>query len=204
MHGNRLVYQNHKDESLDSQDDSDDVPSDKVRAGVQWLGLCMGSNTGLSLSEYGALVEAFPNLRSIYVDMGSLDTRAKSIEGVILGAHKTVTLSTLRLKTKGTAGKPTFRALIKHAAHSLEYLDLGPVDTADACRVLWGDDTSGSFVSAVTGGSVSDWRPRVRFPRLRRLYFSVFGGESDSVTTPVPVCCQFPLLEELCYRVFEP
>ncbi|KAJ2509582.1 hypothetical protein GGI11_005813 [Coemansia sp. RSA 2049] len=178
------------------------LPED-VRAKIVWVGLCMENNAAVSMSEYGALMGAFPNALRLSADLAHIDTaRTKSLFPVLLDAMAPAMLSTLTLRHWCLAAESPAVRLVRRAAPTLEYLDLGHVSLTTIRTVLWHakpaplllrDDQRVRapafprlmflcFKLADTNFIDPEWRPRVcEFPRLERMVFAI-----DAVRAPAP------------------
>ncbi|KAJ1885737.1 hypothetical protein LPJ66_009976 [Kickxella alabastrina] len=160
----------------------------RVRRGVRCLGLCMGVGSPISMSEYGALAEAFPGLVRVFVELGGLGTKLRSVLPVLVGESSGAAVSAISLGAGAGLGAVGMARLVRHSAPALQYLALGRAEIADLCRLFW------PLQKTTTGGSL--------FPRLKRLYFLLCPG---STARPIEhlagALAPFPMLEELCYGV---
>ncbi|KAJ2853067.1 hypothetical protein GGI22_005018, partial [Coemansia erecta] len=167
------------------------LPED-VRAKVSWFGLCMGSGTTLSLSEYGALSGAFPNALSMSADLGNTNASAKEMDRILVDPQMPAQISTLTLRYPDLAEGSLAVHLVHHAAKSLEYLDLGSACLAAVCTALWPE-------RAPQGQKQNEHCPSM-FPKLTHLRFTLSDTlAADSEWSPHR--CEFPRLERMCFAI---
>ncbi|KAI7834483.1 hypothetical protein BX661DRAFT_195122 [Kickxella alabastrina] len=164
------------------------LASTGVRRGVRCLGLCMGVGSPISMSEYGALAEAFPRLVRVFVELGGLGTKLRSVLPVLVGESSGAAVSAISLGAGAGLGAVGMARLVRHSAPALQYLALGRAEIADLCRLFW------PLQKTITGGSL--------FPRLKRLYFLLCPGPTARpIEYLADALAPFPMLEELCYGV---
>ncbi|KAJ2080153.1 hypothetical protein H4R24_003282 [Coemansia sp. RSA 988] len=154
-----------------------------VRKRINWLGVCMNKSATISMSEMGALAEAFPNLRHVWADLASLNTKLCDVYPVLIGTATPVQITAFVARNWCSINQKIFVAFVRRAAASLEYLDLDGFPMCDAYRVIWGSKTH----------RIGDLP---RFPRLRTLRI-VFNYLNDTVVAESSQGCPFPMLEEL-------
>ncbi|KAJ1896525.1 hypothetical protein LPJ66_003935 [Kickxella alabastrina] len=160
----------------------------RVRRGVRCLGLCMGVGSTISMSEYGALAEAFPGLVRVFVELGGLGTKLRSVLPVLVGESPGAAVSAISLSAGAGLGAVGMARLVRHSAPALQYLALGRAEIADLCRLFW------PLQKTITG--------RALFPRLKRLYFLLCPGSTAlPIEYSAGALAPFPVLEELCYGV---
>ncbi|KAJ1831492.1 hypothetical protein LPJ63_004244 [Coemansia sp. RSA 2711] len=150
-----------------------------VRQGVRWLGLCMDDNTGMSMSELGALAEAFPGVRHVWMDLARLDTKARRVHPIVMGAVS-ASVTSLVYRDYELANARQLIALMRRTAASLEHLDLGAVGLDTAGRALW--------------GNCGDVAPTA-YPRLRVLRLTLTSKASTQLFKHSPLGMIFPRLE---------
>ncbi|KAJ2091835.1 hypothetical protein IW138_001524 [Coemansia sp. RSA 986] len=166
------------------------LPED-VRARISWLGLCMGNDTRISMSEYGALSGAFPNALSLSADLAYVYTSAKALDPILIDPQMPTHISTLTFRCPGLAEESLAVQLIQRTAWSLEYLDLGNACLAAICRVLWPERIPSRhshnkhlsvfpklkhlrFTLSDTLGANPGWHPRqCEFLQLERMRFAI-------------------------------
>ncbi|KAJ2660640.1 hypothetical protein IWW48_002849 [Coemansia sp. RSA 1200] len=167
------------------------LPED-VRAKIVWVGLCMENNAAVSMSEYGALMAAFPSALRLSADLAHIDTaRTKSLFPVLLGAMAPALLSTLTLRHWCLVGESPAVRLVRRAAPTLEYLDLGHVCLTTIRSVLW------HAKPALRDGQ---WIRAPAFPRLMFLRFKL--ADTNSIDPEWhPHVCEFPRLERMVFAI---
>ncbi|KAJ2807573.1 hypothetical protein H4R21_000419 [Coemansia helicoidea] len=155
----------------------------EVRSRVLWLGLCMGARTAMSVSEYGPLAAAFPDLRQIWLDLGRLATNLRDVCPAITGSEVLAPITALMLREDKLENREVAASLVRAAAATLTRLDIWSADISAVCEVLWSPD-----------GRSAGREPL--FPQLVRLSMKIFNAHSGQVVVS-PKATPFPKLEVL-------
>ncbi|KAJ2546712.1 hypothetical protein EV175_005499 [Coemansia sp. RSA 1933] len=196
------------------------LPED-VRARISWFGLCMGSDTALSTSEYGALSGAFPNALNLSVELGNIVIKEKSIYRALVDPQVPARITTLTIRLSAMTSQSMGFRLVQRTARSLEYLDLGRVCLVAVCMLLWPEKHTQEndhvehlpvfpnlahlrFTLVDTVRVDPEWNPRwCEFPRLERMCFSVTSEDSQGIrgmSSPMdPVARQWLAVRLLMY-----
>ncbi|PIA17104.1 hypothetical protein COEREDRAFT_80813 [Coemansia reversa NRRL 1564] len=162
------------------------LPMD-VRKRVYWLGVCMNNAATISMSEMGALAQAFPNLQHVWVDLATLNTKLRDVYPVLMGTATPARITTFVCRDYGLINQKIAAALIRRTAASLEYLDLGIIPMMAAYKIFWGGINTADFS---------------RFPRLRTLRI-IINDLSTIAVAENSQGCTFPMLKELTCHVIK-
>ncbi|KAJ2799662.1 hypothetical protein H4R20_004346, partial [Coemansia guatemalensis] len=159
----------------------------EVRRRIRWLGVCMNKRATISMSEMGALAEAFPNLQHVWADLAYLSTKLRDIYPVLIGTATParVTVFVSRQFRSLMMNSNMLVTLIRRIAASLEYLDL-KATLPEAYEVIWGSNNNNAAELPC-------------FPRLRTLRI-IFCA----LTSPAQLLARFPNLEDIRLMLLNP
>lgn len=178
------------------------LETEALRSQIIWVGLRMGFMAKLSMSEYGAMASAFPNLRSVAIEFQPLDTRSRDIFSVVIGNKQFAPpITTLVCHANTIQTQRQFVKLITKAGQCLEVLDAGMLELKLAAELFWPQAQRActrSLASQNKDFLLAGQLLQI-LPRLKRLYFGVYFTEETRVGARVDpsAVCLFPELIEL-------